>query len=259
MKNIALITGASSGIGLELAKIHAARKGDLVLVARSTSKLEALKVELAEKHGVDVLLLPKDLSIPGSAEEIYQEVKARDIEVEYLVNNAGFGDYGFFHETDWDKEEMMINLNMLTLTHLTKLFGTDMVAKKHGYILNVASTAAFQPGPLMSIYYATKHYVLAFSEGIANEWKAFGVKVVALCPGATASGFQSAAEMEESKLVKGKKLPSSAEVAQYGYDAMLNGKTVAIHGFTNAFIAASIRFMPRGLVRRVVRSMQEKS
>ncbi|MBV6645210.1 MAG: SDR family NAD(P)-dependent oxidoreductase, partial [Cyclobacteriaceae bacterium] len=122
MKNIALITGASSGIGLELAKIHAARKGDLVLVARSTSKLEALKVELAEKHGVDVLLLPKDLSIPGSAEEIYQEVKARDIEVEYLVNNAGFGDYGFFHETDWDKEEMMINLNMLTLTHLTKLF-----------------------------------------------------------------------------------------------------------------------------------------
>lgn len=259
MKKVALITGASSGIGLELAKIHAEKGGDLVLVARSTSKLKDLQSELQEKFGIEVLSVPKDLSIPDSALELYDFVKEQGVHVEYLINNAGFGDFGFFHETEWEKEEMMINLNMLTLTHLTKLFGSDMVKKRSGRIMNLASTASFQPGPLMSIYYATKHYVLSFSEGIANEWKEFGVSVTALCPGPTKSGFQAAATIEESKLVKGKKLPTSSEVAEYGYEAMMKGKTVAIHGLQNRLLANSVKFMPRDMVTNTVRKMQEKS
>jgi hypothetical protein len=258
MKNIALITGASSGIGYELAHLHAQKKGDLVLVARSTTKLQSMKEELEKTHQIEVMVIPKDLSIPDSAREVYDQVKAAGIEVDYLINNAGFGDFGFFHETDWEKEEMMINLNIMSLTHLTKLFGTDMVTRKSGKIMNLSSTAAFQPGPLMSIYYATKHYVQAFSEGIANEWKDHGVTVTALCPGPTASGFQATADIEESKLVKGRKLPTSKEVAIYGYDAMMKGKMVAIHGTLNKILAGSTKFMPRKMVLNTVRKMQEK-
>lgn len=259
MKNVALITGASSGIGLELARLHAARKGDLILVSRSTNKLIALKEELEGQEGVEVLVIPKDLSIPDSGAEVYETVTEKEIEVEYLINSAGFGDYGFFHETEWEKEEMMINVNILTLTQLTKLFGTRMVARRSGKILNLSSTAAFQPGPLMNVYYATKHYVQAFSEGLSNEWKDFGVSVTALCPGATATGFQSAAEMEESRLVKDRKLPTSKEVAEFGYEAMMKGKVVAIHGLMNSIMAGSVNFLPRKLTLKTVRKMQERS
>jgi uncharacterized protein len=254
----ALITGASSGIGLEMAKIFADNKVNLVLVARSADKLNQLATELGSK-GITVNVMAKDLSNYNTAKELYDWCSQQNIHIDYLVNNAGFGDFGFFHESDWKKQEQMINLNITTLTYLTRLFLPAMVQKGNGRIMNVASTAAFQPGPTMSVYYATKAYVLHFSEAISNELKNKGVTVTALCPGATESGFQSAAAMEESKLVKGKKLPTSAEVAAYGYKAMMKGKRVAIHGFMNKILANSVRFMPRGVVLAVTRKMQDKA
>lgn len=257
MKNVALITGASGGIGLELAIIHAEKGKDLILVARSTNKLEKLKQELETAHHINVINIPKDLSIPDAAQEVYDQVTESGIQVEYLINNAGFGDFGNYHETSWEKEEMMINLNILALTQLTKLFGAEMVKRGSGRIMNVSSTAAFQPGPLMTVYYATKHYVQAYSEALYEEWKSYGVSVTALCPGATASGFQSAAEMENSKLFKGKKLPSAHDVAQYGYQAMEKGEVVAIHGAVNNIMAKSVKFLPKKLALKIVKKMQE--
>ena len=169
MAKAALITGASSGIGYELARIFAQEKYNLVLVARSEKKLHDIADELTKAHGVNVQVLAKDVSVLASATEIYETLKQKGIAVDVLVNNAGFGDFGFFTETKWEKELEMINLNITALTALTKLFVSDMVARKSGKILNVASTASFQPGPLMAVYYATKSYVLSFSEAIANE------------------------------------------------------------------------------------------
>ena len=254
----ALITGASDGIGLELAQIHAAKGGNLVVVARSMDKLTHLKEELETAYGVHVHVIGKDLRAENAALEVYNEVKAAGITVDYLINNAGFGDFGFFVNGDWEKQNRMIQLNITALTQFTKLFLPDMLARKSGKILNVASTASFQPGPLMSVYYATKAYVLHFSEAINNEVAGSGVTITALCPGATASGFQKAAEMEESKLVNGKKLPTAASVAVFGYNAMLNGKAVAIPGLLNNLMAFGVRFIPRSVAVKIARKVQDK-
>jgi len=251
----ALITGASSGIGYELAKVHAAKGGNLVLVARNKSKLDELKAELEKQYKVSVYTIGKDLSAPNSAQEVYEETTRQNIQIDYLINNAGFGEYGFFTETNWNKELQMINLNITTLTQFTKLYLAEMVKRKSGKIMNVASTAAFQPCPTMSIYAATKSYVLSFSEAINNEVRDKGVTVTALCPGATASGFQEAAAMEESPLFKNKKLPSSREVAEYGYASMLKGKAVAIHGTLNYLLANAVRITPRNLVVSMARKV----
>ena len=255
----ALITGASNGIGLELAKVHASKGGDLVLVARNVAKLNELKAELEKQYKVKVYTIGKDLSAPNAALEVYNETKQQNIQIDYLINNAGFGDFGMFVDLDWNKQLQMINLNITTLTHFTHLYLQDMVKRKSGKIMNVASTAAFQSGPTMAVYFATKAYVLSFSEAIDNEVSDKGITVTALCPGATESGFQAAAAMEESALVKGKKLPTSQEVAIYGYGAMLKGKTVAIHGFMNALMANSVRFAPRAIVVKLTRKLQDKA
>jgi short-subunit dehydrogenase len=254
----ALITGASGGIGYELAKQFARYQHNLVLVARSEAKLNQLAEELRAVHRVQIAVIAQDLSQPQAVTSIHASLKAQNITVDYLVNNAGFGDFGFFVETDWAKEEQMINLNIMALTHFTKVFVQDMVQRRSGRILNIASTAAFQPGPLMAVYFATKAYVLSFSEAIANELQGTGVTVTALCPGPTDSGFLEAAALEGSKLFKGKKLPSSAEVAAYGYRAMMSGKTVVIHGTRNWLLANSARFAPRKLVTALVRKMSER-
>jgi hypothetical protein len=256
MKNTALITGASNGIGLELAKVHASKGGDLVLVARNKTKLDELKAELESQFKVSVYTIGKDLSAINSAQEVYDETTKQNIQIDYLINNAGFGDFGMFVETEWNKELQMINLNITTLTQFTKLYLQDMVKRRSGKIMNVASTAAFQPGPTMAVYFATKAYVLSFSEAVNNEVSDKGVTVTTLCPGATESGFQAAAAMEESNLVKGKKLPTSKEVAEYGYAAMMKGKTVAIHGLMNWIMANSVRFIPRAIVVKVTRKIQ---
>jgi short-subunit dehydrogenase len=259
MKNTALITGASNGIGLELAKIHASKGGDLVLVARNKSKLDELKTELEKQFTVSVYTIGKDLSAITSAQEVYDETTKQKIQIDYLINNAGFGDFGLFAETHWDKELQMINLNITTLTHLTKLYLKDMVKLKSGKIMNVASTAAFQPGPTMAIYCATKAYVLSFTEAISNEVSDKGITITALCPGATETGFKAAGGMDESQLFKDKKLPTAQEVAEYGYKAMMKGKTVAVHGMMNYILSNSVRFIPRAMVLNISRKILGKS
>jgi short-subunit dehydrogenase len=258
MARTALITGASSGIGLELARMFASDKHNLVLVARSGDKLLQLSEELKKAHDVKAMVIIADLSKVDATENIYRKLKLENISIDFLVNNAGFGDFGFFVESDWNKTEQMINLNITSLTHLTRLFLPQMVKNRFGKVLNLASTAAFQPGPLMSVYYATKAYVLHFSEAINNELKRTGVSVTALCPGATESGFQAASNMEESKLVKGRKLPTSKEVAEYGYKAMMRGRPVAIPGVMNKLLTMAPRFTPRSWVVAVARKIQEE-
>ncbi|WP_295654652.1 SDR family oxidoreductase [uncultured Mucilaginibacter sp.] len=258
MKTTALITGASGGIGMELARVHAKKGGDLVLVARNKGKLDEIKKELESLYNVSVHTIGKDLSLENSVKEVHLETTQANIQIDYLINNAGFGDFGMFWETDGNKELEMINLNITALTLLTKLYLKEMVTRGSGKIMNVASTAAFQPGPTMAVYCATKAYVLSFSEAISNEVSDKGVTVTALCPGATESGFQMAAGMENNELFKGKKLPTSKEVAEYGYAAMLKGKTVAIHGFINYMMATSVGFLPRALVLKVSRMVLGK-
>jgi short-subunit dehydrogenase len=258
MNRTALITGATSGIGYELAHIHAKQEGNLVLVARSKDKLEQIKKDLEKNYKINAYIIAKDLSIKDSPKDVYNEIINNNISVDYLINNAGFGDFGFFNNNYWGKLEQMINLNITALTHLTKLFVKDMIKRGNGKILNVASTAAFQPGPTMAVYYASKAYVLSFSEALSNEVKDNGITVTTLCPGATKSGFQEAASMNESRLVKGRILATSKEVAQYGYNAMLKGKSVAIPGIINYLLANSVRFFPRSAVLKMVRFIQDK-
>jgi len=258
MKKTALITGASNGIGLELAKIHASKGGDLVLVARNKSKLDELKAELEKQFKVSVYVIVKDLSATNSAQEVYEETTKQNIQIDYLINNAGFGDFGMFAETDWNKELQMINLNITTLTQFTKLYLRDMEKRRSGKIMNVASTAAFQSGPTMAVYCATKAYVLSFTEAVSNEVSDKGITMTALCPGATETGFQAVGGMDESKLFKDKKLPTAKEVAGYGYKSMIKGKTVAIHGIMNYIMSNSVRFIPRAMVLKVSRKMLDK-
>ena len=251
----ALITGSSSGIGFELALCFARDGHDLVLVARREDLLQSLADELRQAHRVTVRVLAADLTQPEAPAEIFAQLAAERVEVEFLVNNAGLGEYGLFHQTDWRREVQSIQVNLFALTYLTKLFLPPMLARRRGRILNVASTAAFQPGPLMAVYFATKAYVLSFSEAIANELHGTGVTVTALCPGPTHSGFQDAAAMQQAGLFHRPQIASSAEVAAYGYRAMQRGKRVAIHGWLNRLLAASVRFTPRALVTDVARWM----
>jgi short-subunit dehydrogenase len=255
----ALITGASSGIGYELAMVHASKKGDLVLVARREDKLLEMKHLLEKKYAIAVEVIALDLIKEGSIAELYNRIVEKNICIDYLINNAGFGEFGFFHENDWEKEAAMIDLNIKALTHLTKIFIKEMVKRGNGKILNVASTAAFQPGPLMAVYYATKHYVLAFTEAVANELKGTNVTLTALCPGPTQSGFLDAANLKDSKLFKRLKPANSREVAVFGYKKMLAGNTLAIHGWLNRIMAFSTRFLPRKFVASTVRNLQKKT
>jgi uncharacterized protein len=258
MSKTVLITGASNGIGYELAKVHAEKGDDLVLVARSKNKLDELKNELEERHEISVFTIGRDLSLPGAAKDVYDEIKNKNISIDYLVNNAGFGDFGLFAESDWSKQEKMINLNVTALVYLTRLFLPDMISRRSGKILNVASTASFQPGPTMSVYFATKAFVLSFSEAVNEEVREHGITVTALCPGSTNSGFRSVASIEGRKLPDRKNIPSSKKVAEYGYRAMMKGKAVAIHGFKNSILANSVRFGPRSLVVKLARKTQAK-
>ncbi len=248
-RSTAVVTGASSGIGEALARQLASKGHRVVLVARSVDKLSALASEL----GNSTLVLAMDLSEAESAGKIVDTVGPIDI----LVNNAGYGDFGPFAQADAVKIRQMMNLNIVCLTMLTRLAVPSMLERGHGRIMNVASTAAFQPGPLMAVYYASKAYVLSFTEALAEELHGTGVTATALCPGPTASGFQAAAGMERSKLVADRKLPTATEVAAFGYRAMQRGEVVAIPGARNKALAASIRLTPRPMVRKVVHRLME--
>ena len=252
----ALITGASSGLGLEFAKIHAAKGGDLILVARSGNKLEQLKQELSAAHKIQVTIIVKDLSIPDAAQHIYDEVQSKHLKVDYLINNAGFGDFGLFANTSWEKEHQMMQLNMTALAQLTKLFVKDMVAARSGKILNIASTASFQPGPTMAIYYATKAFVYYFSSALYNEVKPYGVTVTSFHPGPTKTGFQDAADMHSSRLLKLMPVPDALPVAKKGYAAMMKGKRTSIPGFLNNMFQVSAKLTPWWIIIPATRFLQ---
>ncbi|PCJ65906.1 MAG: short-chain dehydrogenase [Bacteroidetes bacterium] len=250
----ALITGASAGIGKELAVEFAKDKIDLILVARREETMQTHATELSTKYGIDVQVIAQNLALPNSANLLYDKVKQLGSNIDYLVNNAGFGDNGDFVDSDLQKNENMINLNVLTLTKLTHLFGAEMKARKQGTILNIASTASFQPGPLMSVYFATKHFVLAFSEGIAEELRPHNVFVCTLCPGPTQSEFGEVAGFGKLVPSDSNPFPLAHEVAKYGYAKMKKKKVVAIHGFMNALMATAVRFVPRSLARKIAHS-----
>lgn len=256
MKNVALITGASSGIGKEIAFIHAKQKGDVVIVARRKEELESLKSDL-ETHGVQVKIIVKDLTQREAPREIYDELKNEGISVEYLINNAGFGGIGKFHERNWATDEAMINLNIMALTAMSRMFIPDFVKRNSGRILNVASTAAFIPGPLQAVYFATKSYVLSLSQAIAGELHDTGITVTALCPGATETEFGKISGMDKTSMFQ--QTSSAKKVAEDGYKAMMKGTLVKVSGltFTQKLMMAFVPVTPRKMLLSQVRKMQE--
>jgi short-subunit dehydrogenase len=257
MTKVALITGASTGIGKELAGIHAENGGDLVIVARGKEKLDALKVALEKKHKVKVAVIAKDLAAPNAAREIYDEITKSGIEIEFLINNAGFGALGKFHELELERQVNMINLNITALTVLTRLFLPEFVRKDKGKILNVSSTASFMPGPLQAVYYASKAYVTFLSNALAEELQGTKVTVTNLMPGATETEFGAVSGMDKTELFK--KPVTARSVAQDGYKAMIKGKMDVISGLTTGqkMMMAMIPFMPKKMLLKQVRQMQE--
>jgi hypothetical protein len=254
----ALVTGASGGIGYELARLLARDGYDLVLVARGGDKLNEMKQQYEGKAGVRVRVIVKDLSQPSAPQEIHDELQREGVAVDVLVNNAGFTVFGKFLETEAESELQMMQVNIVALTHLTKLFVPGMVERGRGRVLNLASTAAFFPGPLMAVYYASKAYVRSFSEALAVELEGSGVTVTVLCPGPTETGFQKRGNMEDSRLVAGRKIMDARTVARTGYRAMLKGQMLVIVGLRNWVQCEATRFIPDKVLARSVMRAQDR-
>jgi uncharacterized protein len=253
----ALITGASSGIGRELALVFAANGVNLALVARSQDKLEDLAQQIRDRHPLQVHVFAKDLAAPGAAASLAADLETAAVPIDILVNNAGFGALGPFAEIDIARQRQMIQLNVLALTELTRLLLPAMRQRGRGGILNVASTAAFQPGPFMAVYYATKAYVLSFTEALAEELRGEKVTATCLCPGPTRTGFASEADAEHSPLFE-KFAMDAPEVARQGYEGFRAGKTLVIVGLLNKLMAFSTRLAPRWFGARIVRSLHAR-
>lgn len=258
MKNIALITGASSGIGREFARIHAAKGGDLILVARREQALNELKVELNQAHGTETMIIAQDLSQVGAAQSIYDQVVKAGHRVDILINNAGFGGQGNFHERPMASDTDMMQVNIVALTQLTKLFLPSMVARDHGRVLNVSSTASLMPGPLQAVYFATKAYVTSFSNAVFGELHKSKVTVTALLPGVTASEFAQTSGMDKTSLFDANVVPAF-DVAKAGYDAMMKGELNIIYKLTfgQKMLMRMMNLMPKKMVLNQVRQMQE--
>ena len=253
----AFITGASSGIGLELAHLFARDGYRLVLLARNRNTLRQIGDDLQARYSVTVRIAPKDLAHPATPTELYQELQEAGVVLDVLVNNAGFGLSGAFQTTDWNMENEMMQVNMVAATHLTKLF-LPQIRAREGKIMNVASTAAFQPGPFMSVYYASKAYLLSFSEALAEELEGSGVTVTCLCPGPVKTNFQRRAYLEGSAMVNSLLLVDVRDVARLGYEGMMRGKRLVIPGWKNRAGVELLRISPRAVVTKVVRRLQEK-
>lgn len=258
MSETVLITGASMGIGAEIAREFARAGYDLILTARSGKLLDELATELGQGGKRQVHVFTADLANPDGARKLFGEVTAAGLQVDILINNAGFGLWGHFRETDLAKELAMIQVNIASLTTLTKLFLAPMVERRSGRICNIASTAAFQPGPLMAVYYATKAYVLHFTEALANELQGTGVTATVVCPGPTQSEFVANAELGPSRLFR-RSLPTAASVAEHVRYAVMGGKPVHVCGWWNRILVSLHRAVPRRFATFVVRQMQEKA
>ncbi|HEX3824434.1 MAG TPA: SDR family oxidoreductase [Mycobacteriales bacterium] len=253
---VALVTGASSGIGLALARVLAREGHDLVLVARREPELARLAAELKSRYGADATVITADLSVPSGPANVFDAVAAAGLDIDVLVNNAGFGGQGRFTDTDAGTEQRMLAVNVVALTEMTKLFLPAMTRRATGQVLNVASTAAFQPGPFMAVYYASKAYVLSFTEALAEELAGTGVTATALCPGVVPSGFQDAANLrDDAPMLKSPGAKSTEFVAEAAYDGMTRGRRIVIPGMLNKIGVQSLRVSPRravvGLVRRL--------
>jgi|SRR5210317_2150156 short-subunit dehydrogenase len=258
MGSTALITGASGGIGAELARYHAARGGDLVLVARSEDKLKALQLELENAHKIKVMVVVADLAQSESADQIFSATEQAGLNIDILINNAGFGGHGKFHERQLRKDQAMMQVNIVSLVNLTHLYLQGMVQRNYGKILHVASTAAFLPGPLQAVYYATKSFVVSFSQAISQELEGTNVTSTALCPGAVATGFVSAGDLEGIKVWD--KAATAESVAKCGYDAMIKGDLVKINEKGLSFLLNwIIPFLPRKTILKLSRQAMEKS
>lgn len=255
-KGAALITGASSGIGAELAKLCAADGYSPILVARRADQLQELAASLSKIHRVEARALAADLSDPSAPRSIFEATRRDTIEI--LINNAGFGLRGAFAETDWLAEQRMIEVNIKSLTHLSKLFLPDMLRRRSGRILNVASTAAYVPGPFMAFYYASKAFVRSFSEAVADEVKGSGVTVTVLCPGPTRTSFFESAGITDSNLLKGRSMEAS-EVAGIGYRAMMAGKVEVIAGARNRWMMLGTRLAPRTMLAGIARKLNSSA
>lgn len=253
----ALITGASAGIGAELARVFAARGHDVILVARREDALEALAGQIEGKHKVRATVLPADLAVPSAPLELFETIRGSGVDVDILVNNAGFGLHGEFLDTDIERELRMIQVNVTALVHLTKLFAPPMVHRRRGGIMNVASVAGVFPGPYMSIYYASKAFVLSFSESLAEELRNSGVAVSALCPGPTITEFHDVAGGKNTRLMTQGVVADARSVAEFGYKALQRGVRVAVPGVQNKLLVQAKRIVPRGLVARLARKAQE--
>ena len=258
MGNTALITGASSGIGKELARYHGARGGDLVLVARNADKLTALKMELEQSFGISAMVIATDLAEADSAAQIFAATEAAGLQIDILINNAGFGGHGKFHERDLARDQAMMQVNMASLITLTHYYVQGMVQRNSGKILHVASTAAFLPGPLQAVYYASKAFVVSFSQALAQELDGTGVTSTALCPGAVATGFAAAGDLEGVKVFD--RAASAESVAACGYEAMLRGDLVKINEKGLHFLLNwVVPFLPRKAVLKISQKTMEKS
>ncbi len=255
-KNV-FITGATQGIGYEFAKLFAKDRYSLFLVARSLDHLNKVKTELEHVYNANVTVFAKDLSEPSAAEDVAKVLADKSINIDILINNAGFGTHGEFVAIPLEDDKNQLNVNIVALTMLTKLLLSGMVKRGCGKILNVASTAAFQPGPRMAVYYATKAYVLSFSEALSEEVKGTGVTVTALCPGPTDTGFSKRATLEDSKLFGGM-LPimDPKQVAAIGYEGLMKGKRVVIPGFENAVSVFLSKLAPHAVTLRIIKQIQ---
>lgn len=254
-----LITGATSGIGLELARRFALNHYNLVLVARDEQELKTVAAELSQQHNIETHIFTQDLSLPEGPQKTYEFCTKHDITVDILVNNAGFATNSLFVESELSRELSMIDLNIRALTALTHLFLPSMVKRKKGKILNLGSTAAFQPGPLMAVYYASKAYVLSFSEALYNELQGTGVTVTCLCPGATATNFVKEAHMENSLLFRSPTVMSPVDVARVGYEGLMAGKSVVVPRFANQVHVFFTRFLPRQFLATLARRVEERN
>jgi uncharacterized protein len=257
-REVALFTGASSGIGRELTKLFAENGFDLVLVARNKVALNEISSQLTTQYPVNITVVPKDLSLPQAPEEVYDTLKQASIAVDVLVNSAGIQVYGALQDTDIAEQLRLIQVNLVALTHLTMLFGRDMVGSGQGRILNVASTGAFSPTPLNAIYCATKAYVLSFSEAIARDLEGTGVTVTCLCPGATETEFAKRAGIENVRLFQAFVM-NAGEVARAGYQSLMRGKTTEVPGLYNQILVSSIRVTPRRAVTRIGKYLMSRS
>jgi short-subunit dehydrogenase len=260
-RKVALITGASSGIGMAIAKLHASKGGDLILVARRKERLEALSAELQDLYKTGVYIIAGDLSTEGTPKEIFREIEKNKFQIDYLVNNAGFSKIGYFNELEWKEIRSMMRVNMMSMVELTHFILLGMKLRNHGRILNVASSAAFAPGgPLQTIYYATKAFIVSFSQGLAGELAETGITVTALCPGATATEFEKVSGLDKTPLFSMEKVYTAEEVARDGYEAMLRGDLVKMTALTpmNKFVLRNMNYFPARRVLQQIKMRQER-